>query len=171
MSSLDALWMQSFRPCICGETWPRCARDVNGGAWRSNPGLVTPWRQWCREKLPASTEGLVIAADDGFVRTWTRFEPLGVVKPLEVKTFGARPGVKDRMTLRAIGELHIAAPLIVVLEGNVPGEIAHWPDACPGCGLPERLQIGDWITVNGERVSELELIEILSRHPILEVTP
>lgn len=156
------------RDCRCGGIWPKCTESVNGGRWRTNPGLATPWRQWCREKLPPSVQKFVIAADDGFVRTWTQNDPLGVVKPLEVKTRGARPGVKDVMTLSAIQERRIAGYILVVLGGNVPGDITHWPEPCPTCSLPEALEVSDWIEVNGHRVTEEVLIELLTAHPLLE---
>lgn len=153
------------RSCLCGGEWPACTADVPGGVWRSSPGLVTPWRQWCREKLPSSYERFVIASDDGFVRTWGWQDPLGYVKPLEIKTRNGSPGRKDIMTLKSIQGQRIAEAMIIRLQGNVPGELAHWPEPCECCGLPERLIVSEWIEANYIRVTEQTLIDLITRHP------
>lgn len=141
------------RMCRCGMEWEtydhRLAVERSWAQrWRGNIGQLIPYRVWVKENLPRGKSGCVNAGDDGFVRTFGPDNDLGYVVPVEVKTMGRGLDDATRLTLTAL-EHGRATPAVLVRMwgGNVPSELAHWPDPCI-CGLPEPPVVADHIDVS-----------------------
>lgn len=129
--------------CVCGLPWfaPEHLRrlSLTGGMWRGHPSQIDPWAQWVREQLPHSRNGVVYAADDGYLRCFdpTRRDDLGECAKIEAKShFNGDIPHKDIQTLRAITNGVTLRPLVVTFDGAVPTHLTHWPTACPCCGAP-----------------------------------
>jgi len=160
--------------CRCGSEWDswqhqRTLSEAWAMRWRGNPGQLVPYRVWVKENFPNGRKGCVLVGDDGFLRTYGPDNDLGYVTPIEVKTNGRGLDDATRLTYHAFeAGRSTPAVLLTMFDGNVPGELAHYPDPCGCCGLPEpptvatemdlRLMTGRCaITV----VDEAELIALL----------
>lgn len=127
--------MSSGWVCQCGAPWfigrhQAEMHRLNNSHWRGSPALLTPYRQWFRERMPNGNQGMVLVGDDGLIRTFNprdRFDR-GRVVPWEVKTFGAS---FDEPTRKAFGALlleGVDAHLVVrLMAGNCPGPLHHYP--------------------------------------------
>lgn len=146
-----------------------------GNRWRGSAGLLIPYRQWIRERLPNGNEGFACCGDDGFFRG---FDPrnsrdIGWVVPTEFKTFGARIDPATDRTLAALNTGRIRGTLAIRLhDGNVPGELHHYPvarEVASGDWLPEqpvvasRITVTDNYTRHDELVTEQQLVALIKR--------
>lgn len=132
--------------CSCGEPWDdrrhqAVLRGVLTSPWRSSPALLVPHRQWQREKLPPSKRGFVVCGDDGFIRTFSREDPIGDVLAIEWKSFGAGIDKATKKAFEAFDLGRIRGTLVVrMIAGNVPGQLSHYPQPVDVNGdlLPEQ---------------------------------
>jgi hypothetical protein len=111
------------------------------GSFGTRGGVVTditPFRQWCRENLPASSEGMSFAADDGMLITYTSTSLTSTwVTPIEVKAMGADLDYPTNGAFTALTAGRMKPPIIIrLMGGNVPTELRHYPTRCPGCLYP-----------------------------------
>jgi len=154
------------RSCInCHQPWPCPGSKKGARDWRGNPGLITPWRQWCSENLPRGADGCVVIDADSIVRIYDPRIPgdLGNATTMELKTFGATLSHATTMTYNCLSDpaRNYFASLILV-NGNVPSSVGHYPSLCECAGLPEQPVVAADILWNGVSVLAAELEKILT---------
>jgi hypothetical protein len=115
--------------------------SLTGGLWRGHPASMDPWRQWCRENLAHSRNGIVYCADDGIIRSYQPGSAdLGYWLAVEHKAhsdFNLRRLTKDVQTLRAtMVPGRASRPVLIACDRDVPSPLAHWPAPCPACEAP-----------------------------------
>ena len=160
------------RLCICGQPWDQAKhrgtmRREHRHVWRGHPTMIDPWSQWVRENLP--TDHFVRCGDDGVMYSYRDNGSIVQAVLVEVKTHGRTLGTKDQQILDYV-EMHALEPIAVLLDGNVPSRLNHYPvshrplaDEHPA---PEPVHVSTTVRVRSRLtngvVSVAELVELLT---------
>ncbi len=142
--------------CLCGQDWP--CRDTiklwRGGRWRSNPGEVRPFEEWCRQRLPTSDYSI---RDIDRV-TWNPVTQTGGLWEMSRGVIRGRKWVDiERVTQGGL----MGPYALRLVGGNVPEPLAHYPAACDCCGMPSQPVVATRLIVNDIEIDASSLVAAL----------
>lgn len=159
--------------CKCGLPWydkthkAIVLEDTHQNAWRGNPAQLIPYRQWIRENLPGSRDGITVACDDGFIRMFSPLDPIGWTTPHEFKTYGAQLDTPTDKTFACIRQGRVTDRLVVQMAGgSTPGPLKHYPIALPDVRplTPEPENVATRVYLNGYEIDANDLPTLMLRN-------